>query len=1416
MNLPVERTCTEILPTGASRTREEDSQPLSAYRATPAYVLLGDPGSGKTTEFEQECETLGAAAEYVRARKFVKLDLDSHSEWRDKILFIDGLDEMRAGATDARIPLDEIRNRLELLGKPRFRISCREADWLGPNDRRSLEEVYPDPAITVLLLDELNERAIRDLLAGQVGIENVESFRENTERHGLGAMLRNPHTLKLLAKAVGLGTAWPESRLETFELACRRMSAEYNEEHQVAATGYPTKVILDAAGHLCALLLLCGFEGYTLAPGVGLGRTDSTGLVPLDDIEPGIAKLSRRDLKAALSTNLFISRDERGFIPCHRQVAEFLAGRHLASLIGKDLSARRVVELMTGSTDGRVVTVLRGLSAWLAAHPGEARRQLIDADPVGAGLYGDIGGFSINDKERLLHSLAEFAAEGPLLGHQRRDNRADGYRDDTGWAFRSLAVADMAVSVRNLLNSAAEGSHGDRTAAFVTSVLAHAEESQKESLAALEPELMAILRDPTRPVWVKRRSLEALARIAPIDERGEQALIALLQAIQDGTIPDPGDTLRRVLLKSLYPRALGPADIWRYALPRPHHGNISDLVLFWRSDILRTSSDRDIADLLDALRGDADRLVPALVESDQDDLPVLLLARCLDTFGETLDAEHLLDWLNISGGMHAALQQRQDEARSIREWLERRPEVQRTVFLAWLRRRVASDPADPHRYWFCDALHDSRLPGRFGLWLLDQATELEHIEPALSQELLSQAYAALEDPSIGEGLTLAVMRERVGTGVLAHHLDELRDRHSASPAEDDERHREQWEQRRRERDAEKRQRQQEWADGLRPQLDDLHGNRFFAPNLHTLAQAYLGMLLDTDGEAPSRKCIRHFIGDDETLVEAVVTALQEAVFRDDVPEMDETISLHAESRHSWLAYPVLASLHLLDSKDPDRLDGLSEDRKRSALAIHYCVPSDGESHAWHDRWFQQEPELVLEVLYQCAVPAVRAGAEFVPCLNDLDRFGGHDDPTLEVAPDGTFTSTVPPDRFRGHDDLVHNTWLRVLDSIPVRGPKKQMGLLDNLLARAMRHPDRASLRELAASKSSLASMTVAQRVRWLAVDALLSVVPSLQPVKEYVSEKNAEVRVRHLAEFLHRTSHRDNMRQSVLAGVRDPEVLRDAIEILGPSFGPVEWGGGYITLGMEMSELMGILIEQLSALAGDNAVKALAGLVDDLRLMHWRDRLTAARERQRVVHRDASYRHPSIDEVQSTLSGGAPTNAADLFALLVDHLGEISEHARGDNSNPWRKFWTDDRSHPPTRPKHEDSCRDALLEALKQRLPEEVEATPEGRYAADKRADIRVSHAGFNVPIEIKKNSSRDLWSALRRQLMAQYAPEPATPGYGIYLVLWFGAKDTRRSPDGARPDTPEELRQLLERELTADEAHKISIIVMDVTEPGG
>ena len=156
MNRIVPRICTEIRDESADRLEDRASHPLEVFRDRAAYVLLGDPGSGKTTAFEQECKALGQDAQFVAARDFQKFEPDDHPEWWGKTLFIDGLDEIRAGASDARQPFDDIRRRIDQLGKPPFRLSGRAADWLGANDEAKLTSVTQDGKVpTVLLLNPL-------------------------------------------------------------------------------------------------------------------------------------------------------------------------------------------------------------------------------------------------------------------------------------------------------------------------------------------------------------------------------------------------------------------------------------------------------------------------------------------------------------------------------------------------------------------------------------------------------------------------------------------------------------------------------------------------------------------------------------------------------------------------------------------------------------------------------------------------------------------------------------------------------------------------------------------------------------------------------------------------------------------------------------------------------------------------------------------------------------------------------------------------------------------------------------------------------------------------------------------------------------------------------------------------------------
>ena len=87
-----------------------------------------------------------------------------------------------------------------------------------------------------------------------------------------------------------------------------------------------------------------------------------------------------------------------------------------------------------------------------------------------------------------------------------------------------------------------------------------------------------------------------------------------------------------------------------------------------------------------------------------------------------------------------------------------------------------------------------------------------------------------------------------------------------------------------------------------------------------------------------------------------------------------------------------------------------------------------------------------------------------------------------------------------------------------------------------------------------------------------------------------------------------------------------------------------------------------------------------------------------------------------------------------------------------------------------------------------------------KRSDIRVSHGGFNVPVEIKKSSHRDLWRAIRNQLIAKYTRDPGAAGYGIYLVFWFGnePEPCQMPESGPRPKSAAALERTAARHALA------------------
>lgn len=1388
MNVLVERTCTEINPDRRHGAISGNSKPLSGFQHQPALVLLGDPGTGKTTEFQQECQALGTAAEYVKARDFIHLDIASRPEWRERILFIDGLDEIRAGARDSRQPLDDIRGRLDQLRPPGFRISCREADWLGRNDRENLATVTPSGKVTVVRLDPLGDEAMRQLLASQVD-RNADDLIAEARRRGIWPLLKNPLMLKLLAGAAGDGQRWPESRHQTFEMACRVLATEQNEEHRIAAPLRSADAMM-AGGYLCALQLLSGLEGYSRH-----GGPDGSVYVELDDIQAP-PDMTRETLEGALSTKLFTANGEGRFHPYHRQVAEFLGGRYLANLIKGGLPPRRVTSLMTSPSDGCVVTAMRGLAAWLAVHCPEARGLLIEADPIGVGLYGDLAAFTRNDKIHLLQSLAKVTEREPPSA------LFPVYGGYTAWTLRSLVSADMADVIHHRIAGQDETSSGDRVVGFLCRILSQIDKDVAAH-AGLAPSLYAMARDKGRSPWVRTDVLDAYINVAPTGEPKNLELMQLLQESQDSALLDPYDEIRGTLLKLLYPDRLPPAQVWRYAASRnrkSHHGRYER---FWNQDLADASSKQQLADLLDALHGGADQIFPMLVAAGFHDLPNRLLAHALSQAGDDLTVDRLNNFLTtvnhpelkgrhitpvdvaeIYRGSHL----RPTDVEVIRTWLEQRPQVQKGIILERLRSDSAENRYGSSLLSLRRTLLPSRLPPDLGLWSLEQALDRADVEPALSVRLLRLAYQTLNNPSLSEGLALAKIRQGVhGHGNLAREFEKLNHPRTAQGLGGEDKGRREMDQLVKEGRAKWRQERADWKQILSVHETELWNNTFSPANLDTLALVYFGAFDDDASTSPFERICR-FIGGDRRLAEAVLAALREALWRDDVPDVNETISIASQSRRPYLAYPIHAGMHLLmDGCGPARPIG--DTRKRRALAMYYLFPRYGrETRRCLAAWFQQDPALVLDVLHRCAAATIRSGEEHIPAVNEIDLL-------------------------EGHENLVHTARLRLLDAFPARIPNKQFLRFDSLLGKALHHSEMTPLARLAEKKLALKSLSVGQRVRWMIITAFLLGGEHIHRFESYVTTN--ERRVRHVAVFFANIFEYPGG-DSISTHCRDSKFLASLILILGPSYRPQELNGvRQVTVEIRTFHLLESVVGQLSKLADSETRDRLEELVKRPELAPWKKRLTWALQTQRVLLRDASYVQPGIEQVQTTLSNLVPANVTDLVALLLDRLQSISENIRGGNTNPWRQFWNEDSHGRPTEARPEDSCRDVLLETLKQRLPPEIDALPEGRYAADKRSDIRVFYAGFNVPIEIKKNSHPNLWSALRSQLINQYTTDPATSGYGIFLILWFRADKTIPPPKSHRPTTPDDLNRQLESQLTPDEKRKISVVVINVTKPG-
>ncbi len=1333
MSFVVPRTCTEV---ATSASGQGETRPLVDYRSRPAYVLLGDPGAGKTTAFNAEVDELGDESLFIAARDLITYSLEHHPEWKDRTLFIDGLDEVRVGSSDVRTPFDEIRARLDALGRPKFRLSCRSADWLGAIDRTKLDDVAPDGKVTVLNLDPLNDENISRILEGHHGFcgDPVAFIVEARER-GIGGLLTNPQTLELVVD----GGGWPSSRRETFEIACARLAVEQNPEHSIVVRDTDVGRLVDAAGRLCIVQLVAGVPGYASEQ----RRADE------DYIDPNRSGYENRDLlRQALSTNLFKVADAGGFQPVHRHIAEYVGAAHVAGLIEKGLPAKRVIALITGE-DGFVVSELRGLSAWLAANSKIARSTLIQLDPIGVGNYGDISGFSLDDKRSLLESLA-------------RQTSAPGYMFAAS-AFSDLAMPEFVPVFLEAMTSSDRDAEHQSFVAFLLLTL-----TNSQPMPSLANALYEIVFDETWWPRVRHSAIEVFARLCREGNEGRSKLEAILDAVRDGKLQDPDNELLGILLTDMYPTHLPASKVLDFLHDGGDPRTIGSYLMFWKRRLIDQSSDDQIAELLDHMVAKLSDLRPALERHLLDDLPLELLERGVIAHGDGMEAPDLYDWLSM--GSNSSWRRRGHGVRArIRSWLENRPDIQKSVFAEGLSRSVEPDDFRFQAYKVDRCLFGSDLPPDFGSWCLKQAVQLAYSNPMAADHFLERAVSAHKTQLHNSGLSVDLLRDlTAGHEELKAKLGKLfvPEVLPGNHVYDDET--EEFLQQSRRREA-------EWLDYVRSQRAALLENRAPHMLLYQLAESYLRGI-DQISRGLGVRGVEELLKDDLDLVAAGLRGLERVIYRSDIPDIDDVLEIRTRSRVHYVSLAVLAGMAELERTSPEQLDNLDENQIRKALTFYFNRPLGQVKPEWYIRMLRRHPEIVADVQMRFAVSDFKSKGNYVDGLWHLSNEEEH-------APVARLVS------------------LPLLRSFPARARLKHMEVLENLLLAAIQHVDRQSIERLIDEKLQLKSMDIAQRARWLAAGLIVSPEKFVGAAEEFAGAW--ERRIRHLAAlFQHRTSE-----------MPDARVARFLVHLVGSSYGPNLLGDdGRVTPEMRGSEFVRDLIQRLAGTPVQEAMNALDVLADDPDLLPWREIILRGRESQRVMLRDATFRHPTVEQIADTLNRSTPANAADLAALIVDRFEMLNRRICSGNTDDWRQYWNEDSNGKPLAPKHEDHCRDALLSDLRLLLPDSVEAEREGQYANDRRSDIRVTgQAGFNVPVEIKKNNHPDLWTAIDDQLNNRYASDPETRGYGIYLVFWFGRTRNKIGPDGSRPKDPTALQEKLLASLSYEHARKISVCVIDV-----
>ena len=1347
------RTCTVVNKDEAEHGSWNSGTPLERFATIPAYVLIGEPGAGKTTAFETEAEAQGGT--YVTVRDF--LTFDDKPEWHGTTLFLDGLDESRIGLIDGRVPLDRIRRKLDRLESPSFRLSCRWAEWFGANDKENLRKVSPDENVTVIRLDPLAQQTIKEILVKNHGVEDADAFIAGAKARGVQELLKNPQTLELLAGVVSQGE-WPNSRKETFEQTCRILVREPNREHRLANPGSSdTGKLIEAAGRLCAVQVLTGIAGYTLTD-TAMPDSDYPALEEIDGELVGHGR-------HALGTRLFVGVSEGRFAPVHRQISEFLAAQHIAGLIDHGLPVQRVVALITGF-DGELLPTFWNFSSWLAVLSKPSRHWLSRLNASGLIYAEDEQVYSIDERRDILLNLKRQSASNPWC------LRSHSWQSGIG----RIVSPELEETFREILSNSNRSLEHQPHVMILLQVLADG-----ESLPGLSGLLKDIIVDSSWLPGVRCAALDVFIAYVNNGYFDSEFLGELAEKVNSGEIEDEADEILGILLKALYPKIWSVIEIQNYLRMPKNISRSGEYTKFWTSHVPRESTPKQVCQLLDLIAsrfkdyrsfmlGEESKMTRMGV------MPLELLDKVLHSSSVAVTVERLLRWLKMASELRSGVPESLTVGIKFRlEW--NRDKLKDLVAYSvetCLKDGYPSQCATLVNGWLFGA-----RPFDYGPWCLEMASS--ESDRHVAEFYLTEALACVSDGKHSSDLTIEKMRAKLsGNAALLKLLDNKTKQFEGPIPQGrvsrglgkitDTKH------------------QIAWQQQVEAEAQELRRGRGEARLLHRIARAYLGLDEDVTGTTPSER-LGNLVGSRADLVAVLRKGLETTLDRADLPDYRRVLRLLNNDRTDALVLPFMAGLDSRERSGRLEVGELNEDQIDLAIMVLYSFKGEYigpdttiETVLYRPEWFRtllrDDPVLVADVLRRCVEEKHRTGKQVAIELYHLAR----DDDHSEVAG----LATLP-----------------LLEEFPNADTDHARRELGWLLKAALKNCKRSQVLEVVKKRLARVDLAANQKIHWLTAGYLVK--PDLYREDVKIHLKDSGVAFHGVWEFVSEGMFPKELVQEFEAD--DFEVLIVLIASAIERHGMTQDGWWVV------QDLLGTM----ASIPSPEISETFERLSTKPILALWGPHIADAKARQARKRREHEFRPCDIRQVTKTLDKEDPASAGDLTALLLDVLEDLSKKIRDGSTSDWRQYWNVDGYNRPENPKPEDACRDILLSDLQNRIEQlGIDAQPEGVYAEDNRSDIRASFGGFNVPVEIKRSCHADLWTAIESQLIAKYTRDQGAAGYGIYLVFWFGdaANYPPTKHKGWTPENAVAVKAKLTELLPDRDRHKISICVIDVSLP--